>query len=241
MIVADYHTHSDFSKDGKSPLEENIKRAVQKGLKQIAVTEHAYTNSNGIKKGDFSKIKEEVKRLRRKYPTISILFGMEANLLNEQGDIDLTKEEQGQLDIVVLGYHYSCKWMKNFFGHFKMQLPSTKRRIQKNTDAYINAMQKNKVNILAHLGYACRVDVIKIAEHAIKNNVLIEFNRKQNWFTAKEIEQMIKMGVTFVANSDAHHEKDVGENYKGVNMMIKYNIPKDQMANWNKVHFPNLK
>ncbi len=234
MIIADYHTHSVFSKDARNTLEENILIAIQKGLKEIAVTEHSYTNLNGIKKGQFVEIKNEVERLRKQYPSINILFGMEANLLNEDGDIDLSKDEQEQLDIVVLGYHKTCTSWKNFLRHLKMSWNS-KKQIQRNTDAYIKAMKKNKVDILAHLGYVGKVDVLKLAEAALKNNVLVEFNRKQNWFTPYEVKKMVEMGVKFVANSDAHSAEDIGENYKGVNFMLKYNIPESQMMNWNKL------
>lgn len=235
MIVADYHTHSVYSKDAHSTLEENILMAIQKGLKEIAVTEHSYTNLNGIKKGQFAEIKKEVERLRKAYPQISILFGMEANLINGDGDIDLSKEEQDQLDIVVLGYHKSCKSFKNFFRHLKMSMRFSKKQTERNTDAYIKAMEKNKVTILAHLGYVGKVNVVRLAEAALKNNVLVEFNRKQNWFTPHELKKMVEMGVKFVANSDAHKAEDIGENYKGVNYMLKYNIPENQMMNWNKV------
>ena len=40
MFIADYHTHSDFSSDSSTPLEENIKKAVDLGLREIAVTDH---------------------------------------------------------------------------------------------------------------------------------------------------------------------------------------------------------
>ena len=39
MIIADYHTHTIFS-HGKGTIEENVKRAEELGLKQIAITDH---------------------------------------------------------------------------------------------------------------------------------------------------------------------------------------------------------
>ena len=40
MIQADYHVHSSFSGDSKSPMEEIIRKAVDLGLKYICFTEH---------------------------------------------------------------------------------------------------------------------------------------------------------------------------------------------------------
>ena len=68
MFIGDYHTHSKFSADGKSTIEENMISAEKKGLKEIAVTEHAYSNLNGIKKGDLTKIVSAVEEARKKTP-----------------------------------------------------------------------------------------------------------------------------------------------------------------------------
>ena len=40
MFYADYHTHSSFSTDSETPMEENIKAAIGLGMKEIAVTDH---------------------------------------------------------------------------------------------------------------------------------------------------------------------------------------------------------
>ncbi len=40
MIIADQHTHSTFSTDGISTLEEMVKGAIEKGIEILCVTEH---------------------------------------------------------------------------------------------------------------------------------------------------------------------------------------------------------
>ena len=40
MFYADYHTHSSFSSDSDTPMEENIKKAISLSLKEIAATDH---------------------------------------------------------------------------------------------------------------------------------------------------------------------------------------------------------
>ena len=38
-MLFDYHTHTTFS-HGKGSIEDNVKEAVKKGLKAIAITDH---------------------------------------------------------------------------------------------------------------------------------------------------------------------------------------------------------
>jgi histidinol-phosphatase (PHP family) len=36
----DYHTHTDFSDDSASTMDEMIQGAIQKGIKELAITDH---------------------------------------------------------------------------------------------------------------------------------------------------------------------------------------------------------
>lgn len=40
MILADYHVHSDFSSDSKTPMEQMIEKAIELGLKRLCFTDH---------------------------------------------------------------------------------------------------------------------------------------------------------------------------------------------------------
>ena len=235
MFVADYHVHSNFSGDGKNSVEENVQSAIKKGLKEMAVTEHAYSNLNGIKKGSFSNILEEVDRLRKKYPEIKILKGIEMNLLDDRGNVDISLEEQSKLDFVVLGCHRECSFFKYWFRHKLMQR-KTKKQIERNTDAYIKAIENNRVDILAHLYYAnVFVDIKRIAECAAKNNILIELNGKRIYFKKEDVKILLDAGVFFVANSDSHKKENVGNNSRAYSFAVKYGIPFERIVNWNNV------
>ena len=39
-ISADYHLHTDFSSDSKTPMEEMIQAGIRKGLRTMCFTEH---------------------------------------------------------------------------------------------------------------------------------------------------------------------------------------------------------
>lgn len=242
MVFGDYHTHSIYS-DGKITMEESVNQAINIGLKQLAITDHAFNHCHGINKKDFFKIKEEMDKLKEKYKDkIELFFGLEANFISIDGKYDISDEIYDNLDIVVLGYHKSFKpkTLKNIFGFYlpnvfnKFRL--SKKQVEKNTQAYIKAISTNKIDILSHLNYAgCFVDAVKVAECAKKYNTYIELSSKHMELTPKEICAMVKTGVKFVLSSDGHTLNRIGDNHVGVGLMEKYNIPEDQIANWNKV------
>ncbi len=91
MFIADYHTHSSFSSDSKTPLEENIKKAVELGLSEIAVTDHIdfdYPDPDYPFLFDYTPYRNEIERLKEKYKgkiTIrtGVEIGVQPHVLNE--------------------------------------------------------------------------------------------------------------------------------------------------------------
>jgi putative hydrolase len=47
-----------------------------------------------------------VNDMRRKYPNIEILLGVEANIVGLNGDIDVKDDEIHLYDVIYVGYHY---------------------------------------------------------------------------------------------------------------------------------------
>ena len=80
MFYADYHTHSSFSSDSDTPMEENIKKAISLGLKEIAATDHIdfdYPDPDYPFLFDYEPYSKEINRLREKYgDKIRILKGV---------------------------------------------------------------------------------------------------------------------------------------------------------------------
>ena len=237
-LLGDYHTHTTYT-HGKSTVEENVAQAENLGLKEIAITEHSYKGFNHIRKGDLEKIKKDIDDCKDKY-NVNILLGIEANLMSANGDIDISDEELKNLDIVVLGFHkFSKVKLKDLFSFVLPNLlrkKPSKAQIERNTQAYINAMDKHRVSVLAHLGYAgCAVDCVRLAEECVKRGIYIELNGKRINFTKEDIEKMVATGVKFVVDSDAHSKYAVGKNHRAFNLIEKYKIPLDQIANIDKV------
>ena len=84
MFIADYHTHSSYSSDSNTPMEDNIKKAIEFGLKEIAVTDHIdydYPDLNYPFVFDYKPYRDEIESLKDKYKgKISIKVGVEVGV-----------------------------------------------------------------------------------------------------------------------------------------------------------------
>lgn len=220
-LKADYHIHSTYSKNnhGKSTIEEIVKTSVELGLKEIAITDHGPRHFlYGIKKNKIIEAKDKVVEMREKYPQIKILFGVEANILNLNGDIDLNDDLLKTCDIILCGYHsgvlfssFNDLWnfyMMNIIGKFNKNIKE--KQIEKNTKAIVNALNKYNIYILTHPGDKIPVNIDKIAYAAEKNNTILEISNHHKHLNTEEIIISAKYNVKFVINSDAHIKDNIG-------------------------------
>lgn len=242
-ILADYHTHTKYSRNGhgKSTVEENVRVAYEKGLRQIAITDHGFNQkAYGVRRKDIPQVKADIEDAKERYP-IDVLLGVEANLIDSKGTIDIVDSDYENLDIVLCGFHKLVKstsareqWkfvFKNilcsFFHH------TSKRQREKNTNAYINAMRKYDIDIITHLNHNCKVDVEKVARVAKETNTLIELNGKRLGMSDKEILTCYNLGCKFVLDSDAHHCKRVGDCHLGLQAVLRLRLPESCIVNYN--------
>ncbi len=67
ILLGDYHTHTIYS-HGWGTIEDNVKVAVKKGLKQIAITDHGFDHRMfGVNRKVIGEMREEVERLKKIY------------------------------------------------------------------------------------------------------------------------------------------------------------------------------
>lgn len=230
-LIYDLHTHTVFS-HGKGTIEDNVKMAKQKGLTQIAITDHGFEHfSYAVKRKNLPIMRAECDRLSKEYG-IKVLLGIEANLLDKTGRIDVTKEDEKYLDIILMGYHKMIKpKFKQLCFSIKTKLFSSNKQIEENTDAYINAINKYNIKVLTHLNYGVKVNVKRLADACKEKGVLIELNGKRISFSDEDIKYMKEIGTKFILNSDAHSPKSVGETNLGLNYIIKHNIDINNVVN----------
>ncbi|HPZ75142.1 MAG TPA: PHP domain-containing protein, partial [Candidatus Pacearchaeota archaeon] len=94
------HLHSNYS-DGQNTLEEVIICAISLGINKICFTDHVWKTSEWVE--DYLN---EIEYLRIKYQTnIDIIAGVEAKLLNLDGEIDLDDSLYNKKVRVVAAIH----------------------------------------------------------------------------------------------------------------------------------------
>lgn len=211
-------------------------------MKEIGITEHGFGHVFfGVRKRNIKKMRAEIERLQKIYP-IKIYLGIEANLISSDGDIDLTKQEQEWFDYIIMGYH-ELVWPKTFkdYKFFRKNLKAYKNNsytqeiIKNNTQAYINALQKNKIDIISHIGSKMKVDIVEVAKMCRQTDTYLEINGRRICYQEDEIKSLVDMGTKFIINSDAHIAKNVGECNYPTNFAIKNNIPLSLIANIDKL------
>lgn len=212
QILADYHTHTVYS-HGKGTIEDNVKEAISKGIKTIGISDHSYKHMTyGVKIKEIYKMREEVDKLNLKYSNIDILLGMECNILDENGNIDINDEVSKLLDYVMAGYHFgsSPTSLKSMLNHCNNYVLKNEKSKEYNTKAIINAMKNNDIFIITHPGDKGDVYIEEIAKVAKDTDTRLEINSSHSYLNASQLKQIKHIGNKFIIGSDAHRPENVG-------------------------------
>lgn len=244
ILFGDYHTHTKYSghHHGKGTILENASVAADKGLKQIAITDHGFNHMFfGLKRKDLGDVREDI--LNAKEITgVDILQGVEANLISRNGNIDIQESDYEYLDILLMGHHKMVKTdrLKDFLALSAVNALSSpykvsKERLNRNTTAFLRAIDKHPIDIITHLNYGFPTDTLAVARLAKEKGVFVELNGKRINFTDEELITMAEEGVQFIVDSDAHSPNRVGECNNAINTIFRLNLPLEQIVNINKL------
>ncbi|MEW9108027.1 MAG: DNA polymerase/3'-5' exonuclease PolX [Cytobacillus gottheilii] len=195
-IKGDLHMHSTWS-DGAFTIEEMIEACRKRGYQYMAITDHSHylKVANGLTPERLRQQREEIKRLNEKYDDITILAGVEMDILPD-GTLDYDDELLADMDIVIASIHSSFSQPK-----------------EKIMDRLKNALQNAHVDIIAHPtgrligkreGY--EVDIDLLIQLAKETNTALELNANPNRLdlAAEHIKKAQEAGVKIVINTDAH-------------------------------------
>lgn len=108
-IRGDLHTHSTYS-DGLDSIEAMVRRALAIGHRYIAITDHSEraNASRTVSLDALARQRDEIERLRERYPAIAILHGIEVDVMPD-GRLDFRDEVLATLDIVVASVHDAAR------------------------------------------------------------------------------------------------------------------------------------
>ena len=204
-LLGDFHVHTIFSGHAFSTFQEVITAARERGLSYLAVTDHGPARPDGPKLDYFKNlIRQDV---LRSLPGIRILTGVEANIINTYGDLDIPTKLQRDLDLVIIGFHNSTGYGGS--------------SVIENTTALVKAMERNRVSVIAHIGdprFPYPVDLEDSIAAASRLGVLVELNQSalHGWkpenvaHYERVLDLLQKYRLPLLMNSDAHISYSVG-------------------------------
>lgn len=200
-IRGDLHMHTTLT-DGHFSLAEMAEAAKEKGYEYIGNTEHSkhVTVAHGLDDKALWKQIKEIDRLNEKIKGITILKGVEVDILGE-GSLDIEDAVLKELDFTVCAVHY------------KFNLPEKEQ-----TERIIRAMDNRYFNILAHpTGRlindrdAYEIDMEKILKAAKERGCAIELNAHPYRLDLTDVNCKLakEMGVKIAISTDAHSTGDL--------------------------------
>ena len=237
-MIYDHHTHTTFS-HGKGSIEDNVKVAVEKGLKSIAITDHGPGHlTYGIDRNKIKVMRDEIERLKLVYPQIEILLGVEANTVRVAPYIDINEEDKKELDLVLAGYHYGilkAGMIPNYISDHTGLFGGDSSLKVANTAMILNALYENDIAILTHPGDKGPFDIEDIAKACVDTDTMIEINAKHKHLTIEEIKTAAKYDVKFVIGSDAHVSSKVGSFEEPLMRALQAGLDPERIVNIEKI------
>lgn len=223
-LIFDAHMHTVASGHAYSTILENAEYAKRKGLKIIAITDHAHKMPGGAHPWHFWNLRN----IPREINGVMVLTGVETNILNPKGDLDTDLlEDYSGLEVVIASIHGGV-----YEGATK----------EENTEAYLNAIIRKNINIIGHpddIRYDFDID--KVVKTAKEYNVLIEINdssqrmgRSDKARTKEILESCKRNGTQIVCSSDAHIALDVGNFNKIMPLLKEVKFPEELIINSSK-------
>jgi DNA polymerase (family 10) len=199
-LKGDLHAHTKAT-DGRNTIKEMVEAARKRGFEYLAITDHSrrLAMAHGLDPKRLIEQLEEIDRLNEASPGLTILKGIEVDIL-EDGGLDLPNEDLGRLDLVVGAVH----------SHFRLSR-------EKQTERILRAMDSPHFTILAHPSGRLiderepyEVDMPRLIRHARERGCVLEVNAHpvRLDLTDKDCQIAKDEGVLVSINSDAHSVLD---------------------------------
>jgi DNA polymerase (family 10) len=222
-IRGPFHVHSTYS-DGRAPLAETFRRAVELGFEYVGVTDHspAAIYARGLTPERLEDQWAEIERLRESFPSLTIFRGTEADILAD-GSIDYPDDVLARFDFVIASVHSA------------FHLPE---KLQ--TERLIAAVSNPRVTMLGHVTgrrllqrSGLTADLSAVLAAAAVSGCLVETNGSPHrleldWRLGEEAR---RAGVKTSVNPDAHDLPALEHVRWGVAVARKAGFRKEDVLN----------
>ena len=225
----DTHTHSIASGHAYSTVDENMRWAAEQGLELVALTDHA----PGMKDTTGHAYFANLHVLPEKLHGVRLLKGIELNIMDFDGKVDMDDKVLSRLDLAIASLHLPC-----------IQPGSRKE----NTVALVKAMENPYVDIIGHPGDPrYDVDYKEVFRQAKATGTLLEVNNASlipGGFrdgSEKYVKELLVMsmeeGVPVVLGSDAHFYTGIGDFSHALSLLKEIGFPEELVLNTDPVRF----
>ncbi len=221
--LLDSHTHTIASGHAYSTMNDMIAAAKEKGLSLLAITEHAPDMPGTCPPFYFNNLKV----VPKKYGDLWVLQGVELNILNRNGDVDLPQNAIKNLDVVIASIHPPCYHEEDDSAHI---------------EAYLNVMKNPYINIIGHPDDGrYPIDYRVLVQAAREHHKLLEVNSsslsptsfRQN--AEENYREMLALcreyEVPVIVDSDAHVDVSVGDHARAWNLIREEKFPEELIVN----------
>ncbi|MFH1637510.1 MAG: PHP domain-containing protein [Candidatus Woesearchaeota archaeon] len=199
-LQGDYHSHTFTFSDGANSIDELVVQAGKVGLTELAITDHSISHleSKRIPKKTSGS---NTKRWKNIHNDVKVIFGVEADLLDEDGEVDFEAYSKGK-DFIILSAHRGV-----YQGN-----------PEKITEAYLRALEKynSKIDCLGHLcasSFSGHLDIGQVIEAANSFSIPPELNCANLFYGKTDLEKLpllLSAAERIYVNSDSHTLYDIG-------------------------------
>ena len=219
----DLHTHTIASGHAYSTLQENIATARERGLKFLGLSEHGPAVDGGPSRLYF----QNYTIIPREYGDMRLLCGVEANITDYEGHLDLDALTLSRLDYCIASMH---------------TLIVTPGSAMENTRAAVLAMENPYVKILGHPDDSrYPMDYEELVREAAGLKVALEVNNSSlHPLSARQgarenirrmLEACLRHGASVILGTDSHICQSVGEFTQADALLREVDFPRELIIN----------
>ena len=223
-ITCDCHCHTVASGHAYSTVGEYAAEAARKGLELVVITDHGPQMPGGPHLWHFTNWRV----VPRFWGPVEIWGGVELNILDLEGRVDLEERDMAGLDLAVASFHTP------FF-------PQGGTR-QEFTRTALGVLKHPRVSILGHPDDdRFPLDYDEPARAASDTATLLEVNNSSLLATSprrgardndlKMLDACVRHGTRVVLDSDAHIHTDVGRCDASLALLNEIGFPEALVAN----------
>jgi DNA polymerase (family 10) len=187
-LRGDLHSHSTWSADGKSTLEEMARAAIVRGYEFLAVTDH----SHYLREGRLRAQRAEIEALNERLAPFRLLRGIEVNI-RADGSLDVSADDLAECDWVVASLHTAFD--------------------NRPTERILQAMESPHVDCIGHptarkinRRQPADVAIERLIEGALATGTFLEINSQPDRLDLRDAHARAaaEAGVPIAISSDAH-------------------------------------